>query len=153
ISRNKLPVFAATAVVTALLAGVIGTTIGLVGQSRQRKIAEQQRTEAVAAKDQLEAVNKFLTEDVLGAADPVRLPDKAVRDQLIKWVITPAADNVAERLKDKPLVEAAVQHAVSAAYENVGRADLALPHAQRELKIHQQILGPNHPETLKSSEW
>ncbi len=153
VRRNKLLVISTSAVVAALLAGVIGTTIGLIGQSRQRAVAEKERADAVNSKDQLEAVNKFLTEDVLGAADPVRLPDKAVRDTFIKAVINPAAATVAERFKDKPLVEAAVLHAVSAAYETVGRSDLALPHAQRELEIRSRILGKNHPATLESSEW
>jgi non-specific serine/threonine protein kinase/serine/threonine-protein kinase len=153
VRRNKLPVIASAAVVAALVAGVIGTTIGLVGQSQQRAVAEKERSEALAAKGQLEAVNEFLTEDVLGAADPVRLPDKAVRDQFIKAMINPAAATVGERFKDKPLVEAAVRRAVSTAYESVGRADLALPHAKRELEIRRQVLGPSHPDTLESQEW
>jgi serine/threonine protein kinase/tetratricopeptide (TPR) repeat protein len=46
IRRNKWPVIAATAVMVGLVAGMIGTTIGLVSQSRQRTIAERERAEA-----------------------------------------------------------------------------------------------------------
>ncbi len=46
VRRNRGPVLAGTALVLVLIAGVIGTTIGLIGQSRQRAIAEQQRSEA-----------------------------------------------------------------------------------------------------------
>lgn len=160
VARNKLPVIASAAVLAALVAGVIGTTAGMIGQSRQRAIADgekaealRQKSEAVAAKGQLEAVNRFLTEEILGAADPVRLPDKAVRDQFINVMIDPAAAVVAERFKDTPLVEASVRLAISSAYENVGRSDLALPHGQQALAIRRRILGNDHPDTLEAVDW
>jgi tetratricopeptide (TPR) repeat protein len=46
IRRNKWPVIAAAAVLLGLIAGIIGTTIGLVSQSHQRAIAERERAEA-----------------------------------------------------------------------------------------------------------
>src|SRR5262249_37142641 len=44
--RNKWPVIAAPAVLFGLTAGIIGTTVALVSQSRQRAIAERERAEA-----------------------------------------------------------------------------------------------------------
>jgi serine/threonine protein kinase len=46
IRRNKAAAFAFAAVLTGLVLGVVGTTIGLVSQSRQRAIAERERAEA-----------------------------------------------------------------------------------------------------------
>ncbi len=46
VRRNKLTVIAIAAVLAGLITGIIGTTIGLVSQSRQRAIAERERAEA-----------------------------------------------------------------------------------------------------------
>src|SRR5687767_12861526 len=81
--RNKGPVLAAATVFLVLVAGTIGTTLGLIGQSRQRVIAQQQRAEAERQRteaqrqaeearrqyDAAEAVGKFQT-DMLASADP-----------------------------------------------------------------------------------
>jgi serine/threonine protein kinase/tetratricopeptide (TPR) repeat protein len=141
VERNKVSVIAASAVLAALVIGMIGTTIGLVGQSRQR-------AEAEAAREELKAVNDFLTDDLLGGADPGRLPDKAVRDQIVKAMIDPAASKVRERFKDQPLVEAAVQMGLANSYDAVGRSDLALKHASQALEIRHRLLGRDHPDTL-----
>ncbi len=45
VRRNRGPVIASATVLLALIAAVIGATIGLVSQSRQRSIAERQRAE------------------------------------------------------------------------------------------------------------
>ena len=47
VRRNRGPVIASATVLLALIAAVIGATIGLVSQSRQRSIAERQRAEAL----------------------------------------------------------------------------------------------------------
>ena len=65
VRRNKGPVIAATLLLLALVAGTVGTTIGLIGQSRQR--AEAQRQAAVA-----QAVGRFQLE-MLSSADPANL--------------------------------------------------------------------------------
>jgi serine/threonine protein kinase len=46
VRRNKGTVIATAAVLAGLVAGIIGTTIGLVSQSQQRAIAERERAEA-----------------------------------------------------------------------------------------------------------
>jgi tetratricopeptide (TPR) repeat protein len=45
VRRNKGPAIAAAVVLVGLIAGIIGATIGLVSQSRQRAIAERERAE------------------------------------------------------------------------------------------------------------
>jgi putative heme-binding domain-containing protein len=81
--RNRGPLLAVATIFLVLLGGTVGTTIGMVGQSRQRVIAQRERAEAIRqraeaqrhakeAKDQSEiaqAVRKFQTE-MLASADP-----------------------------------------------------------------------------------
>jgi serine/threonine protein kinase/tetratricopeptide (TPR) repeat protein len=155
VRRNRGPVIASAIVLFVLIAGIIGTTIGLIGEARQRRLAEQRQAEAnqqkrvaEAAKDEAQAVNAFLTDDVLAGASPDRLPDKAVRDQIVKAMIDPAAASVEQRFKDKPLVEAAVHAALAKAYFIIGRSDLALPHAQKAMEIRRRVLGDDHPDTV-----
>jgi serine/threonine protein kinase/Flp pilus assembly protein TadD len=155
VERNKFLVMATGAVFAALAIGAVAATIGMIGEARQRAEAEGQRAEALRQKsdaestrDQLQAVNDFLARDVLAAADPNNLPDKTVRDQIVKAMIDPAAAVVAERFKDKPLVEASVRHGLTAAYNSLGRPDLALPQAQKMYEIRRRVLGGDHADTL-----
>jgi serine/threonine protein kinase len=46
VRRNKVLVIASAAVLAGLIVGIIGTSIGLVSQSRQRAIAERERNQA-----------------------------------------------------------------------------------------------------------
>ena len=156
--RNKTTVVVSLAMVLLLLGGVVGTTIGLIGQSRQRARAEaneaearRQKAQAEQARDEVQAVNDFLAQDVLRGAGPSQLPDKSIRDQIVKAMIDPAAATVAVRFKEKPFLEAAVRTALAGTYDSLGRGDLALPHAERARKICRELLGDAHPNTLRTT--
>jgi serine/threonine protein kinase/tetratricopeptide (TPR) repeat protein len=101
--RHRGPVFAAGIVVLALVAGIVGTSVGLVrawqaeaGEREQRKAAEQRRAEAEAARNEeatqrqqaarerdraekekqiAEAVRTFLERDLLRQADATAQAD------------------------------------------------------------------------------
>jgi non-specific serine/threonine protein kinase/serine/threonine-protein kinase len=102
VRRNRGPVVAAALVALALMAGITGTTIGLVqaraearekeiaraDEEQQRRDADAQRREAVAEKDRAvkaenaartmatiaQEVNRFLQVDLLGQADIANQP-------------------------------------------------------------------------------
>ncbi len=74
--KNKGPMFAATSVFTALLAGMIGTTLGLLDARENRKLANQQRDRAIEAEretkvraEELQLVANF-QEGMLQQIDP-----------------------------------------------------------------------------------
>jgi serine/threonine protein kinase/Tfp pilus assembly protein PilF len=137
----------------AVFAGVVGVLVaGTVSYIRGIR-AEQRRTaSALAEADQrraeADAVKEFLTEDVLAGASPERMSDKAARDQIVKVMLDPAAAAVQRRFKDKPLTEAAVRSSLVWAYKQLGRPDLAMPHAVAALEIRKNLLGNDHPSTL-----
>src|SRR5262249_14040275 len=76
--RNREPVLAAAVVLVALLAGIAGTTFGLVR-------AEQRRREAEAARD-AEAVAKRDADDKRRLAEQAAAPEEAARGQTQKRV-------------------------------------------------------------------
>ena len=58
VRRNRRPVLASIALLATLMAGIVGTTIGLIGQARQRVIAERERTAALDQKAQAESAKE-----------------------------------------------------------------------------------------------
>ncbi|CAN5632702.1 hypothetical protein BH09PLA1_BH09PLA1_06380 [soil metagenome] len=112
--------------------------------------AERQEKEAKTQSEIATAVSEFLTERVLAGASPENLPDKKVRDAIVKAMLDPAAAAVTEDFKDKPLVEAAVRISIALSYISIGRADLGVHHAQTALALRRRVLGDDHPDTLQS---
>jgi tetratricopeptide (TPR) repeat protein/predicted Ser/Thr protein kinase len=141
--RNKALVGGLAAVMLALLAGAGVSTYFAITANQQRAEAEQRRAEA-------DAVNQFLTDDVLAGAGPDRLPEKAIRDVIVAKLIEPAASRVGERFKDNPLIEAAVRNTLAMAFDSIGHGELALPHAQQALEVRRRLLGNDHPDTIRS---
>jgi eukaryotic-like serine/threonine-protein kinase len=147
IRRHRVTVVAAGCVLVALIAGIVGTTIGLVEARRQRDDARRQRGEAEQANLNTQAVNDFLTTDLLAHANPVISQGKELT---IRQVLDRASDHVAAKLGDRPLAEAAVRYTLSITYVALGQPRVALPHAQASLNIRRKHLGDEHPDTLKS---
>ncbi|CAN5711107.1 hypothetical protein BH09PLA1_BH09PLA1_03270 [soil metagenome] len=132
--RNKALVAGATMTVAALIAGTIVSTTLYFRAQRQSEIAT--------------AVSAFLTKRVLERATPAALPDKQVRDAIVKAMLEPAGESVAKDFAGKPLTEAAVRESLVASYIALGEAKLALPHAQAALETVQRAFGDDNPETL-----
>ncbi len=148
--RNKLLVGATATLLVVLGAGVLGTTIGLVRTQRQRAEAVRQKQQAEDRKDQAEAVVKFLTDDVFHGATPERMPDAKVRDQIVRIMLDPAAKSMALRFAGKPTVEAAVRSSLAACYARLGRANLAIPHAESALKVIRDTYGDDSAEAISA---
>src|SRR5207247_10293080 len=97
------------------------------------------------ASDDLRAVNRFLTDDLLASASPEvsRGKELTVRDAVDR-----AAESVAERFKQRPLTEAAVRAVLAETYDSLGLTERGLPHAQAAAQLQLREHGPNHEATL-----
>ena len=93
------------------------------------------------------AINGFLTEDVLAAADPAVARGSELT---VRQALDAAAANVDRKFKDRPLVEASVRNTLALTYDALGRADLGLPHAERAAALRRKLLGNDDPETVAS---
>ncbi len=160
IQRHRVAVSTGTAVAAALF-------IGLVAFAWQAKVARDQRDLAVAARQaeaeqrqqaetaraeahrqELEAkrqaatadaVARFQT-DMMAAADPSRqLGDKVTVVQVMSAAIKELDDG---KLKDQPLVEAAVRVMIGKTFDGLGRSDSAEPALRRGLEIRRKELPP-----------
>jgi serine/threonine protein kinase len=158
--RNKTGVAASAAMALMLVAGIITTTWQAYRATRaerlalsekheaelQRQQAEVARQKADAAADEVRAVNRFLTDDLLASASPevTRRRDMTVREALDR-----AADSVGERFRDRPLTEAAIRNVLVDTYDALGLQEVALRHAQASWDLLRRTRGPDDEQTLE----
>jgi serine/threonine protein kinase/Tfp pilus assembly protein PilF len=154
VQRNKLLVGGTAGFLAVLIAGIAGTTLGLIGQSRQRGIAEKQREIALKQRAKAEAqeqeaktsaaiahaVNDFLS-DMLTSASPEELGQDATVLQTIDLTVK---ELDAGKLSGEPVVEANVRHSIGIVLAGLDRMEDAARNFQRAVDIKRQI-APRHP--------
>jgi non-specific serine/threonine protein kinase/serine/threonine-protein kinase len=138
IRRHRVGVAAGAALIALLLAGVIGTTIGLLRAQRE---ADAVRRSA----DVLEGMFEIM--------DPARPMGRALTT---RQVLDLGAERVNSELEDKPLVQARLLATLGKAYLNLGHFGEALPLVERSLAIRSRELGDDDLEvaaTLNTLGW
>jgi eukaryotic-like serine/threonine-protein kinase len=165
--RNKAALSAGAVVAAALVLGLAGTSWQSIRATRERDraiAAEQLATDRLdravqaeqVARDEAtradleaaiaQAVNAFVTEDLLGSADPDAEPD---RDLKVRDVLDRAAGTIEGRFADQPLVKAQILRLLGDTYFSLGEYDKARQHLERALQLHQQARGADHAGTLR----
>jgi serine/threonine protein kinase/tetratricopeptide (TPR) repeat protein len=148
--RNKGLVVGIALAFVLLIAGVIGTSVGLVRAKRALVKADRSAAEARSEADKQAAVNNFL-QDMLGAANPRNLTaeDRAKgRNISVLDALNFAAKKVdAGSLKDHPDVELAVRKSMAVAYSEIADSDTADHHLQAALELSRRLYGANSGET------
>ncbi|MBX3399647.1 MAG: protein kinase [Gemmataceae bacterium] len=167
VRRNRSQVFAASLVFLALVAGVVGTTLGLIraetaraGEEKQRQKAEESRDEALAERKRADeeaevakAVSDFISHSLLGKGNPyVQATDGHAYDKNItlREVVDRAASKIDERFPDRPLVAAALHNAVASVYQGQLEPAKAIPHAERCWELTRSVRGDDHRETIRA---
>lgn len=134
---------AAVTVIVLVGASVVSTTLYFKAEQARRTMDEQ-RSRATDAEARASAVNEFLIEDLLRAADPARSPNP---DITMREVLDAAAQRLEGRFEQQPTVEAAVRDALVKTYRGLGLAEKALPHAERALELHRTT-GEDRRDTI-----
>jgi tetratricopeptide (TPR) repeat protein len=147
VRRNRGPVLAAALLLLFLIGGITGTTIGLIGQARQREISQRKETEAQNQAGIARAVMTFQS-DMLAAADPT----KAMGDKVTALQVVMSAAGTLDqgKLKDQPIVEAAVRQTIGDTLVNLSRFDLAEPNLRKALELRRAALPAGHPDVASS---
>jgi tetratricopeptide (TPR) repeat protein len=142
--HRSLMTAAAVLLVTALTAA--GAGLVLLGQ-KNREVASE-RNAARAAADEAEAVNAFLTDDLLGQADPDQNSwDKRVT---VEEVLAKAARKIDGNAKfaDKPEIEATLRVAIGKSYYKLGNSGEAVRHLRHATDLRRGCLPTDDPRTL-----
>ena len=155
--RNKGPATAAALVLIVLIAGMIGTTLGLV-QSRQEEAkakasqedALQKEAQARAAEADMRTVLEFFQGTVLAAARPKGQEGGLGIDATIRAAVDAAEPQIADKFRDKPLVEAAICQTLGRTYFHQGEYARASAQFERALQLRRANLGLQHPDTVQS---
>lgn len=136
--RNRALVSAVAAAAVLLVAAAAFTTAFAIGQTRA--LAESERQRAIA-----EAVNDFLTEDLIELADP---NVEADRELTLRAAIDRAVGRIEGRFREAPLVEADLRRTIGKAYRHLHRLDEAEEQLERALGLFRTGLGEGDPEIL-----
>jgi tetratricopeptide (TPR) repeat protein len=176
VRRNRVGVTAAAVVVLVLLAGIAGTTWGLVS-ARQRareleQVAELQRSQlgaldadVMGARLRADVLERRRTAlEVLGvdeagveqavrelerSLDTVNFTDVA-KESLEANLFAETFAAIEEGFGDQPLVQARLLHSLAAILRRLDMLDLAAPPQEQALRIRRRELGDAHPDTLRS---
>jgi tetratricopeptide (TPR) repeat protein len=141
--------------VVALVAGVVGTTLGLVEARRQRDVADKARDHAEQEAVTARAVTAFLQKDLLGQADIGNQPlpgGAAERNPgiTVRELLDRAAKAIERKFAEQPETEAAIRLTLGETYYALGRFAEAQPHLERSVRLRADWLGADHPDTLTS---
>lgn len=147
VRRNKLAFAAALALMSAL-------TLGAIVSASQAIRAKRAEATAMQAQKQAEAMNRFLTEDLLYQATPdVNASEKNVT---MKEVLEKAAGRLEQdaEIASDPELEARLRLAVGNTYFRLGMFGEAERYIRRAVALRKGTtsLGPRHEQTLAAQE-
>jgi serine/threonine protein kinase len=149
--KHRAAALTAAAFLGLLLAGAAVSTWLAVRAMRAEDAAEKRRVQAERAEQKAKAVNKFLIEEMIGAADPEEARGRKVT---VEEVLDKAADKVGTAFPDQAEVEASVRFAIGNAYDELGLYSKAEPHLRRAVELRRMVLGAEHRDTLGTMrEW
>ena len=146
IRRNKGPVVAASAVLVVLIAGIIGTTLGLLQSQRARRAENEARVDAERQAEIAREVNHFLTDDLLSAVDPTRTANRQIT---VREVVDEAARRIGHRFENAPQIGGSIEKTLGQLYARLAVFDQAQHHLQRAYDLCRQALGETARSTLE----
>ncbi|MBL8821432.1 MAG: serine/threonine protein kinase [Planctomycetia bacterium] len=167
--RYRWPVLAAGALAVTLLAGIAGTTIGLLEAKKQEELAKAEtkaKDEALksenAAKNQAEARRieaetnldyAMKGNEILGSVfahlnPEVNYETVAELRIALKTYLLDAAKKLDESGINDPLALAEMQNTLGVSFLGLGEAEIAISLFRRSMEVRKANLGPDHPITL-----
>lgn len=131
------------ALVGGVVAVFVALAVGIVAEHRQRVAAERSRLDAVASRDESQAVTDFLI-------TMLEAPELRGKEVTVQQVLDRAAGTVEQQFADRPIVAAKLHHTIGRTYFGLGLDAQAEPHLQTALNLNRRHLSDSHENTLKS---
>lgn len=175
VRRNKLAVTAGSLVCAALVAGTVGTTIGLVRATRaeadalraegvalkaasdadtareqeaeQRVLADERAEEARTERDKAEQVALFLTDMLAGVGAQVA---QGADTTLLRGILDKTATRVGEELTGHPEIEAKIRSHLGETYMQIRDFESAEENFLRTRDLYRSIRGSDDPDVARS---
>ncbi len=161
--RNKAALIPACLVALALVAGLVGTTWGMLRAERQRQVAEvnegkaltaasaekEARELAQAREAETEAVLNFVSSRVFAAARPKRVSGGLGRDVSLREALESALARVEKSFANQPLIEARVRMTLGESFSHLGDFKAGEAQFLRARQLYTALLGPDDPKTLQ----
>jgi serine/threonine protein kinase/tetratricopeptide (TPR) repeat protein len=144
VQRHRAAVLTTSAIVVFAAAGVSLYIRDIRSAQKQTAAALQQANQQTAIAT---AVNQFQS-DMLASADPFGLLGERVTVLEATQAALKQID--AGKLKDQPLVEAAVRATIASTFQSLGRYDQAETNARRSLELRRRVLAEDHKEVAES---
>ncbi len=118
-------------------------------EEKNRALQESRRADDDSATTR--AINDFLTNDLLGQANPdlqVTPQTSPDPDLKVRTALDRAAKNIQGRFKNQPLVEASIRESIGGSYYGLGRFDDAQTQFERAVELRRSVQGEDSPEAL-----
>jgi len=138
IRRHRFGVTAGAMVFAALIAGVVGTTTGIIRARSEAETARKVSQLLVGVFADFDAAAQ-----IGGLSSPAAVLDRG-------------AERIMGELSDQPLVQAQLMNILGNAYRNLGKFDSARPLLEQSLSLREEHLGENYSEvgdSCVSSGW
>ena len=147
VSRNRMLVISAAAMLVVLVAAVFVSTAFAIKEAQARAEALASGYEAERQAQISQAVSDFLRDDLLASVDPYIAQGREVT---VRSFLDAASEKLEGKFEAEPLVEASIRHTLGNTYRNIGDFDSAQEHLELAQKIRIEKLGEKHVDTLST---
>ncbi|MEM8681451.1 MAG: tetratricopeptide repeat-containing protein kinase family protein, partial [Planctomycetota bacterium] len=146
IRRHWLSTAAGGLALVAVLGVAIGFAAMYARETALRVDAQRAHVEAERQANIVRAVNRFLNEDLLIAAQP----QERGRDVTVLEVVNAASQSLQGRFQKQPRIAAELHDTLGNTYMKLAKWHAAIQHAEQALALRRQAVGPMAEETLSS---
>ena len=116
---------------------------------QESNTAEQKaKEEALASKEESDAVLSFFRDKLLAAARPEEIGGGLGIHVTLRAALDAAELLIPESFEDRPLVEASIRYSLGITYADLGEGKLAISQLERARALRESELGPEHLDTL-----
>jgi serine/threonine protein kinase len=158
--RNKGTVLAVATIFLLLVAGISGTSWGLIRAEHARKAEAEQRGRADEAAQKAKreaaiavAINDFLNKDILQLSNPLGQASSGVSPDAnltLRTVLRRAAKRIDGKFPNEPEVEMRLRYTIGASLVSLGDNAAALPQLEKVVAASQELLGRDDLFTLNA---
>ncbi len=147
VTRHRAGVLAGSLVLLALVAGIVGTTWGLLDALKQKRAAERERSEA----DRQGRIAKHTTDFLTGMFESIDPGQAMLRDITVREVLDQASGKLGTAFPGDPLTELPIRRTLVEVYGKLGKPYSALTNAQAALALAQLAYGDKDSEAKAGS--